>query len=193
MFIIYWYECALHICRRVRRYVSEGRRRNLYILNAKLIPVMKYLFNTGRRCLSVLFCFTQDIGKYVLCCFLNNRRKYFSWSPFFRKSTTFWKFGKLRPLLRAKRRWRWIWKAGGLIMTGDNRSTRMKTCPNATSSTTNRTWTGLGLNLALCGERKAVNLLRHVTAVYLTLNYVGLKYSVHNSQTTKLVSAREAT
>jgi hypothetical protein len=28
-----------------------------------------------------------------------------------------------------------------------------KTCPNVTFSTTNPTWTGMGLNLGLCGKR----------------------------------------
>jgi hypothetical protein len=44
-------------------------------------------------------------------------------------------------------------------LTGENRSTRGKTCPNATLSTTNPTWTDPGTNPGLCGERPATNYL----------------------------------
>jgi hypothetical protein len=40
----------------------------------------------------------------------------------------------------------WIWSNGGIILTGENRRTRRKTCPSATLSTTNPTWTDLGTN-----------------------------------------------
>jgi hypothetical protein len=40
---------------------------------------------------------------------------------------------------------------------GENRSTRRKTCPSATLSTTNPTWTGPGSNPGLRGERTATN------------------------------------
>jgi hypothetical protein len=36
-------------------------------------------------------------------------------------------------------------------------TTRRKTCPSATLSTTNSTWTDLGLNPDLCSERKHVS------------------------------------
>jgi hypothetical protein len=36
-----------------------------------------------------------------------------------------------------------------------------KSCPCATLSTINPTWTGLGLNLGLCGERLTTNCLHH--------------------------------
>ena len=49
-------------------------------------------------------------------------------------------------------------------LTGENRSTRGKTCPSATLSTTNPTWTGPGSNLGLRGERLATNRLSHGTA-----------------------------
>jgi len=110
------------------------------------------------------------------------------WSPFFRKNTCFWKFLKLRSfalLVRAACRWRWVQSTGGETLTGRNWSTRIKTFPRATSSTKIRT-NGLGLNLGLHGERPTVNLLRHITAVYLTLHCVGHKYSVHTPQKNKV-------
>jgi hypothetical protein len=48
-------------------------------------------------------------------------------------------------------------------LTGENRSTLEKTCPNATLSTTNPTWTDPALNPGLCGERPATNRLNHGT------------------------------
>jgi hypothetical protein len=47
--------------------------------------------------------------------------------------------------------WRWqlmslrAWSVSGMILMGENRSTQSKTCPTATLSLTNLTWTGLGL------------------------------------------------
>jgi hypothetical protein len=43
-------------------------------------------------------------------------------------------------------------------------TTRRKTCPSATLSTTNLTWTYLGSNPGLRGERPATNRLSHGTA-----------------------------
>ena len=40
------------------------------------------------------------------------------------------------------------WNTGGLKLTGENRSTRRKTCPSATLSTINPTWTDPGSNPA---------------------------------------------
>jgi hypothetical protein len=42
--------------------------------------------------------------------------------------------------------------------------TRRKTCPSATLSTTNFTWTDPGSNPGLCGERPATNRLSHGTS-----------------------------
>jgi hypothetical protein len=52
-------------------------------------------------------------------------------------------------------------------LTGENRSTRRKTCPSATLSTTNPTWTDPGSNPGLSGERPVTNRLSHGTADYL--------------------------
>jgi hypothetical protein len=49
-------------------------------------------------------------------------------------------------------------------LTGKNRSTRGETCPNATLSTTNPTWTEPGSNPGLRGERPATNCLSHSMA-----------------------------
>jgi hypothetical protein len=49
-------------------------------------------------------------------------------------------------------------------LTGGNRSTRGKTCPSATLSTTNPTWTDLGLNPGLRSDRPVTNRLSRGTA-----------------------------
>jgi hypothetical protein len=46
-------------------------------------------------------------------------------------------------------------------LTGENRRTRGKTCPSATLSTTNLTWTDPGSNPGLRGGRPAANRLSH--------------------------------
>jgi hypothetical protein len=64
--------------------------------------------------------------------------------------------------------WRWlIFSSFFLIMklTGENQSTWGKTCPSATLSTTNPTWTDAGSNPGLRGERPATNRLSHGTAL----------------------------
>jgi hypothetical protein len=49
-------------------------------------------------------------------------------------------------------------------LTGENRSTRRKTCPSATLFTKNPTWTDSGSNPGLRGEMPATNRLSHGTA-----------------------------
>jgi hypothetical protein len=49
-------------------------------------------------------------------------------------------------------------------LTGENRSIRGKTCPSATLSTTNPTWTDPASNPGLRGGRPAANRLSHGTA-----------------------------
>jgi hypothetical protein len=48
-------------------------------------------------------------------------------------------------------------------LTGENRRTRGNTCPSATLSTTNPTWTDPGSNPGLRGGRPAANRLSHGT------------------------------
>jgi hypothetical protein len=54
-------------------------------------------------------------------------------------------------------------------LTGESRSTRGKTCPCATLSTINPTWTDPGSNPGFRGERPATNRLSHGTAKSFTL------------------------
>jgi hypothetical protein len=51
-----------------------------------------------------------------------------------------------------------------MILTGENRRTRRRTCPSATLPTTNPTWIDPGANSGLRGERPATNDLSHGTA-----------------------------
>jgi hypothetical protein len=54
-----------------------------------------------------------------------------------------------------------------MILTGEHLSTRSnKTCPSATFSTTNITWTDLGSSQGLRGNRSATNRLSHGTKYY---------------------------
>jgi hypothetical protein len=50
-------------------------------------------------------------------------------------------------------------------LTEETRRTRGKTCPSATLSTTNPTWTDSGSNPVLRGGRPAANRLSHGTAM----------------------------
>jgi len=87
--------------------------------------------------------------------------------PGFQKSTALGGI-QLRPVLlpvRARCRRRWLWSTGGMILTGENRSTRKKTCLRATLSTTNLTWTELESKPGLRSGRPATNRLSHDTPV----------------------------
>jgi len=55
-----------------------------------------------------------------------------------------------------------------MISTGEDWSVRGSTCPSANSSTSNPTWTRLGSNPRLCGERLAINPLSYGTTEWLT-------------------------
>jgi hypothetical protein len=48
-----------------------------------------------------------------------------------------------------------------MILAGENRRTRRKTCPSVTLSTTNPTWIDLDAKPGLGGERPATNRLSH--------------------------------
>jgi hypothetical protein len=59
----------------------------------------------------------------------------------------------------------WVWRMTvEWLLAGENRRTRRKTRPSATSSTTNPIWIDLGANPGLRGERPATNDLSHGTA-----------------------------
>jgi hypothetical protein len=53
---------------------------------------------------------------------------------------------------------------GGMTLTGENRITRIATCPNTTLSTTKPIWTELGANQGLRGEKPTTSRLSHGTA-----------------------------
>jgi hypothetical protein len=59
-----------------------------------------------------------------------------------------------------------------MILTGENRRTRRKTCPSATLSTANPTWIDPGANPGLRGERPASNRLSHGTALDDVVNVI---------------------
>jgi hypothetical protein len=56
-------------------------------------------------------------------------------------------------------------------LTGENRSTRGKTCFSATLSTTNPTWNDPGSNPVLRGKRPATNRLSHGKALFDYLHF----------------------
>jgi hypothetical protein len=52
-----------------------------------------------------------------------------------------------------------------MILAGEQRSTWRKTCPSATTSTNNLTWSTLGLNPSSVAEKPGTNCLRCGMAV----------------------------
>jgi hypothetical protein len=74
---------------------------------------------------------------------------------------------------------------GGMILTGENQRTLRRTCSSATLSTTNPTWTDLGINLGLHGEWLATNYLSH------DMVYVALINKAYHTKTqmTKYISS----
>jgi hypothetical protein len=46
---------------------------------------------------------------------------------------------------------------GVITLTGKNQSTWRKTCPSSVLSTINPTWTSLGSDTGLCGDRLVIN------------------------------------
>jgi hypothetical protein len=61
---------------------------------------------------------------------------------------------------------------GGMMLTDENQRTQRETCPSATLSTTNPTWTDPSTNLGPCYERPATKHLNHVMADFLTCSEV---------------------
>ena len=64
------------------------------------------------------------------------------------------------------------WSAGGMILTGGDGSTLRNTCCNVTPATTYPTWTGLGRNVDLNGDRPATKHLSHGTGIINQLWHV---------------------
>jgi hypothetical protein len=73
-------------------------------------------------------------------------------------------------------RW-WVWRATVEKYWQESLRTRRKTCPSATLSTTNSTWSDSGAKPGLLVERPATNLLSHGTALeMLTTTQFGIFY-----------------
>jgi hypothetical protein len=72
----------------------------------------------------------------------------------------------MAPLSISQNAHEWIWGSGGMIFTWENRMTRRKTCPIATLPTTNTTWTNLGKNSGLRGEKPASSCLSDGTVIW---------------------------
>jgi hypothetical protein len=73
-------------------------------------------------------------------------------------------------------------------LTGKNRSTRGKTCPSATLSTTNPTWTDPGSNPGFRDGRPATNRLSHGSAQIVILIFRAIVIpNLINSETQKSV------
>ena len=66
----------------------------------------------------------------------------------------------------------WVWDVGGIVLTGENRSTGGKICPSATSSTANLKWTDLGSKTRLRGERPTTNRLSQLNpGVFIKIRF----------------------
>jgi hypothetical protein len=57
----------------------------------------------------------------------------------------------------------YIWSNNGMTVTGEKHRTWRKTCPSATLSTKNPTWTALGMNPGLRSEKPTINHLSYGT------------------------------
>jgi hypothetical protein len=75
----------------------------------------------------------------------------------------------------------WIWSSGGMILTGENRRTWRKSCPSATLSTTNRTWTDLGENSVLHSKKPETNRLSYGTVLQQIQNFTCFPEMIHYS------------
>jgi hypothetical protein len=64
------------------------------------------------------------------------------------------------------------WSTGGMILTGVDGSILRNTCCNVTPGTTYPTWTGLGMNVDLNGDRPATKHLSNGTDIINQLWHV---------------------
>ena len=76
-------------------------------------------------------------------------------------------------------------------LTGENRSTRAKTCPSATLSTTNPTLTDSGSNPGLRDGRPATNRLSHGTALHIFIKRLFVELNGISNFNSVLVSLIE--
>jgi hypothetical protein len=77
----------------------------------------------------------------------------------------------------------WFWSSGGMILTRENRRTQRKSCPIATLSTINHTWTSLGAKSCFCGEKLATDPLSYGTDKKLPkqLEFASLIFSMRST------------
>jgi hypothetical protein len=94
------------------------------------------------------------------------------------RSIAIWRVPRLRLfvlLVTVTCRWRWVWRTGGMILTGENRSNRWKPALSVTLSTTNLTWTDLRLKPGFHGFE-----VRNSFELYLRIHFVPhSKYSLY--------------
>jgi len=93
---------------------------------------------------------------------------FYAMLPHFRKSSAVLKVPRLRPLvlLIATYSLRWIWRVGGMTLTGKNLSTGWETCHGATLYTKNPTRTDLVLNPCLRGEKPTIKYWINTNCTY---------------------------
>jgi hypothetical protein len=60
----------------------------------------------------------------------------------------------------------WVWSTGAMLVTGENRRTRRKTCPSDIISTANPTWTEMGWKKCLRRDRLTTNSLQNDTKLH---------------------------
>ena len=110
-----------------------------------------------------------------------NENIFLSSVPYLRKRITFWMVSRLLELyllVSATCTRRWVWSIEGMIMTGENRSTRIESCPSATSSTDNLTWPLMRSNPGLHSDRTSNNHLSHGMVIWrrkLVLLFVSIR------------------
>lgn len=74
-------------------------------------------------------------------------------------------------LVRIEFRWSWLWSVGGILLAGENRSTRRKTSLSATLSTANFKWTDRpGIEPDLRCERPVSDNLFYGTVLKTEIN-----------------------
>jgi uncharacterized protein YbdZ (MbtH family) len=71
-----------------------------------------------------------------------------------------------------------LWRTGGMILAGWNRSTQRKSSVGATLSITNPIWTDLGLNPGLHSERLVLCIRQILTIILLSEHFITWFYGI---------------